>query len=101
MKERNVGVRKLKANLSACLRHVKSGETIVINERGKPIGRIYPIEMSLEERLHEGVKSRHWSWNEDESGSHRRPKSRFGARFWSRIYCSKIHMICIWIPAPS
>ena len=63
MKERNVGVRELKANLSACLRHVKSGETIVISERGKPIGRIYPIEMSLEERLHEGVKSRHWSWN--------------------------------------
>ena len=63
MKERNVGVRELKANLSACLRHVKSGETIVISERGKPIGRIYPIEMSLEDRLHEGVRSRHWSWN--------------------------------------
>ena len=63
MKERIVGVRELKANLSACLRHVKSGDTIVISERGKPIGRIYPIEMSLEERLHEGVRSRHWSWN--------------------------------------
>ena len=63
MKERNVGVRELKANLSACLRHVKSGNTSVISERGKPIGRIYPIEMSLEDKLHEGVRSRHWSWN--------------------------------------
>lgn len=63
MKERNVGVRELKANLSACLRHVKSGDTIVISERGKPIGRIYPIEISLEDRLHEGVRSQHWSWN--------------------------------------
>ena len=63
MKERNVGVRELKANLSACLRHVKSGNTIVISERGQPIGRIYPIEMSLDDKLQEGVRSRHWSWN--------------------------------------
>jgi prevent-host-death family protein len=63
MKERTVGVRELKANLSACLRRVKSGDTIVISERGKPIGRIYPIEMPLEDRLLEGVHARHWSWN--------------------------------------
>ena len=63
MKERTVGVRELKANLSACLRHVKSGYTIVINERGKPIGRIYPIEIALEDKLHAGVRSQHWSWN--------------------------------------
>jgi len=63
MKERNVGVRELKANLSACLRHVKSGNTIVISERGRPIGRIYPIERSLEDTLHEGVRLHHWSWN--------------------------------------
>jgi prevent-host-death family protein len=63
MKERTVGVRELKANLSACLRHVKAGDTIVISERGKPIGRIYPIEISLEDRLLEGVRLQHWSWN--------------------------------------
>ena len=63
MKERSVGVRELKANLSACLRHVKSGDTIVISERGKPIGRIYPIETTLGEKLRDGVRSRHWSWN--------------------------------------
>lgn len=63
MKERRVGVRELKANLSACLRHVKSGDTIVITERGHSIGRIYPIESSLEEKLQEGVRSKYWSWN--------------------------------------
>jgi prevent-host-death family protein len=63
MRERTVGIRELKANLSACLRHVKSGDTIVINERGKPIGRIYPIETPLEDKLHDGVRARYWSWN--------------------------------------
>ena len=63
MKERSVGVRELKANLSACLRQVKSGGIIVISERGKPIGRIYPIENTLEDKLHSGVRSHHWSWN--------------------------------------
>ena len=38
MKERKVGMRELNVNLSACLRHVKSGDTIVISERGKPSG---------------------------------------------------------------
>ena len=63
MKERRVGIRELKANLSACLRHVKAGDTIVISERGKPIGRINPIETPLVEKLEEGVRSRHWSWS--------------------------------------
>lgn len=63
MKERRVGVRELKSKLSACLRYVKSGNTVVISERGQPIGRIYPIEMSLDDKLQEGVLSRHWSWN--------------------------------------
>ena len=63
MKERAVGVRDLKANLSACLRHVKAGETILIRERGKPIGRILPVEVTLDDKLHEGVRLRHWSWN--------------------------------------
>ena len=63
MKERTVGVRELKSNLSACLRHVKAGETIVISERGKPIGRIQPLETPIGDKLHEGARARHWSWN--------------------------------------
>ena len=37
-----VGVRDLKSHLSEYLARVKAGETVVITERGKPIGRIEP-----------------------------------------------------------
>ncbi len=37
-----VGVRDLKAHLSAYLAKVKAGETVVITEHGKTIGRIEP-----------------------------------------------------------
>ena len=63
MKERTVGIREFKATLSACLRRAKSGETMVISERGKPIARIHPIDAPLNDALREGVRARHWSWN--------------------------------------
>jgi prevent-host-death family protein len=58
-----VGIRELKSKLSENLRRVKSGQTIVITERGKPIGQIMPIEMSLEERLHLMVPAGVAEWN--------------------------------------
>ena len=58
-----VGIREFKANLSACLRQIKSGKSLLITERGKPVGRLSPVEPSLEEALEEGVRSRLWSWN--------------------------------------
>jgi prevent-host-death family protein len=48
-----VGIRELKAQLSKYVKQVKAGETVVITERGKPIGRIVPTEPSLEARLKE------------------------------------------------
>ena len=60
---RSVGIRELKANLSACLRRIKSGTTLVITERGKAIGRLSPVEPTLEEELQKGVRSRLWAWN--------------------------------------
>lgn len=63
MRERTVGIRELKANLSACLRHIKSGKTIVITERGKPVGRLSPLELSLKEKLDEGARSHLWAWS--------------------------------------
>ena len=63
MAERQIGIRELKANLSACLREVKSGDSIVITERGKPVGRLSPMNMTLDERLKEGARSKLWSWN--------------------------------------
>lgn len=36
----SVGIRELKANLSACLRRVKKGEVLVVTDRGTPVAEI-------------------------------------------------------------
>ena len=51
MGEQTIGVRELKARLSEYLRQVKQGRTLVITERGKPVGRLVPVGQSLEEKL--------------------------------------------------
>jgi len=51
MNEITVGTRELRNKLSACLRRVKAGETIIVTERGKAIGQILPIRAGLEERM--------------------------------------------------
>jgi prevent-host-death family protein len=71
MKEHRVGIRELKANLSSVLRNVKAGNAVVITERGRPVGRILPAEVSLEETLTEGIRRKLWSW----SGRKWRPSS--------------------------
>jgi prevent-host-death family protein len=45
MIQTQVGVRELKARLSAYLRQVKAGGTVLITERGEPIGRIVPLSL--------------------------------------------------------
>lgn len=51
MEQTEAGIRELKSRLSSILRQVKAGETVVITERGKPIGRIVPIAQSADEQL--------------------------------------------------
>ncbi len=46
-----VGIRELKSHLSAYLRRIKAGETVVITDRGTPVGRLMPVETSREETL--------------------------------------------------
>jgi prevent-host-death family protein len=57
------GIRDLKAKLSAYLRQVKAGETIVITERGKPIGRIVPVGLTTQDQLVTLVDAGLISWN--------------------------------------
>jgi prevent-host-death family protein len=47
------------------MRHVKSGQTITVTERGKPVGRIVPIEQeqSLEDRLKAMAEAGLLEWN--------------------------------------
>lgn len=63
MNEITVGVRELKAQISKYLRRVKEGQTLVITEHGKPIGRIIPVEQPLEERMLMLVKAGLIRWN--------------------------------------
>lgn len=51
MNEMQVGVRDLKARLSEYLRLVKQGHSVIITDHGRPVGRLSPIEQSLEERV--------------------------------------------------
>lgn len=63
MNQAHIGIRELKSRLSHYLRRVKAGETLVITERGKPIGRIVPVETSLEERLAAMSRAGLIQWN--------------------------------------
>lgn len=46
-----IGIRELKARLSTYLRRVRAGETIIITDRGKPVGRIVPVKQSIQNQL--------------------------------------------------
>ena len=49
--QKEIGIRELKARLSSYLRQVRTGETIIITDRGRPIGRIVPIMQSTHDQL--------------------------------------------------
>ena len=63
MTETTVGIRELKARLSAYMRQVKAGATLLITERGKPIGRIIPLSPSVETRVQELAQAGLVSWS--------------------------------------
>jgi len=45
------------------MNRVKGGDTLVITERGKPVGRIVPVKTSLETRMQEMVQAGLLAWN--------------------------------------
>ena len=51
MSELRVGVRDLKARLSEYLRQVGQGQTVIITDHGRPVGRLSPVDQPLDERL--------------------------------------------------
>jgi prevent-host-death family protein len=51
MSELRVGIRDLKARLSEYLRQVNQGQTVIITDHGRPIGRLSPVDQPLDERL--------------------------------------------------
>ena len=54
METRSVGIREAKVQLSKLLQWVRKGQVVVLTRRGRPIGKIIPIEtedLPLAERL--------------------------------------------------
>ena len=51
MAERRIGIRELKSKLSAYVREVRDGGTIVVTEHGRPVARMIADASSLDERL--------------------------------------------------
>jgi prevent-host-death family protein len=58
-----VGTRELKNRLSEYMRRVKAGETVIITERGKPVGKITPIQADLTDRLKQFAEAGIIDWN--------------------------------------
>ena len=63
MEQTRVGIRELKENLSKYMAKVKLGQSIVITEHGKPVGRIIPEGQSLEERVEALRQAGIIAWN--------------------------------------
>ena len=63
MTEMTVGIRELKARLSAYMRQVKAGSTLTVTERGKPIGRIVSLSPSPEARVAELAQAGVVAWS--------------------------------------
>jgi prevent-host-death family protein len=51
LSELRVGVRDLKARLSEYLRQVSQGQTVIITDHGRPVGRLTTVDQPLDERL--------------------------------------------------
>jgi prevent-host-death family protein len=43
MKQKTIGIRELKEQLSSHIKEVKGGATVVVTERGKPVARLEPV----------------------------------------------------------
>lgn len=74
MSQIQIGIREFKSRLSYYLRRVKTGETLVITQRGKPVGRLIPVESPLQERLTDLVQAGMADWNGQKLASYQ-PKA--------------------------
>ena len=63
MIELTVGIRDLKSRLSEYMRQVRQGQVILITDHGRPIGRLLPVESSMEEQIKGLCESGLLSWN--------------------------------------
>jgi prevent-host-death family protein len=60
-----VGIRELKTRLGMYMQRVQAGGTIVITDRGKPVGRIIPVKSSAEVQVQELIQAGLVAWSGD------------------------------------
>jgi len=58
-----VGIRELKATLSAQLRKVKRGASVIVTEHGRPVARLVPEPATVNEKLQVLVRAGLYEWN--------------------------------------
>jgi len=63
MAQHTVGIRQLKEQLSHFIEQVRTGATVLITDRGKPVGRIVPVTPSLDDRLQQLAQAHLLSWS--------------------------------------
>lgn len=74
----SVNVARLKASLSAYLAKVKAGEEVVVTERGRPIAKLSPVRLSLDDpdRVRELARQ----------GRIRLPENQADPQFWEQFW---------------
>jgi len=85
MAEMRVGMRELKSKLSEYLRRVKTGETIIVTERGKMIGQIIPVKPTLEERMKALAEAGFLEWSGKKLKPHKPTIINRGAKLVSDL----------------
>jgi prevent-host-death family protein len=78
MEPTEVGIREFKTHLSSYMRQVKDGATLVITEHGKPVGRVIPVALSLEEQMQELIEAGLVAWDGNKLGPVPRLANRSG-----------------------
>ena len=78
MEPTEVGIREFKTHLSSYMRQVKDGATLVITEHGKPVGRVIPVALSLEEQMQELIEAGLVAWDGTKLGAVSRVENRSG-----------------------
>lgn len=63
MPSTTVGIRELKSRLSYYLQQVKAGATLVITEHNRPVGKIVPVNVAIDERLQALVDAGLVTWS--------------------------------------
>jgi prevent-host-death family protein len=69
MAQLSVGIRQLKGQLSHYVDQVKAGSTVLITDRGTPVGQIVPVASTLEDRLQRLAQANLLAWSGRKFGS--------------------------------